>query len=84
MADATQADNRLHYEASGARKTLLSIAFVVLLPFYISLPVMLVQRMLAGLWKDTVGLGLLALGFTAIMAILFVQLMFALRAPLAS
>ncbi len=80
MSEAEQPTGRLHYEASGARKTLLSIAFVVLLPFYISLPAMLIQRMMAGLWKDTVGLGLLALGFTAIMVILFLQLMFALRA----
>ena len=80
MAEVKQQDNRQHYEASGARKTLLSIAFIVLLPFYVSLPAMLIQRMSAGLWKDTVGLGLLALGFTAIMVILFLQLMFALRA----
>ena len=71
---------RFHFEASGARKTLLSIVFVILLPFYVSLPAMLVQRLSAGLWQDTIGLGLLALAFTAIMVLLFLQLLFALRA----
>lgn len=75
-----QAADVIKYEASGARKTLLSIVFVLLLPFYLSLPVMLFSRAAHGLWKDTVGLGVLGLAFTAIMVILFLQLLFAVRA----
>jgi len=79
MAEATSTSPRLHYAASSARKTWLSITFVLLLPFYVSLPAMLLTRASHGLWKDTIGLGILALAFTAIMAILLVQLMFAIR-----
>lgn len=76
---ASRSNRTLHYSASGARKTLLSLAFVILLPFYVSLPAMLITRASHGLWKDTIGLGILALAFTAIMVILLLQLMHAVR-----
>jgi hypothetical protein len=70
---------RTVYEASAARKTFLALAFLILLPFYASLPAMLVGRLLHGLWFDTIGLMLFAAIFTALMVMLGVQLYHAIR-----
>ena len=42
MAEAARAPERTVYEAGAGRKTALSLAFLILLPFYASLPAMLV------------------------------------------
>jgi hypothetical protein len=78
MAQGAQAE-RVVYEAGGGRKFFLSLAFLILLPFYVSLAPMLFQRLSRGLWLDTVGLMVFSAIFTALMALLGVQLYHALR-----
>jgi hypothetical protein len=63
------------YHAGGGRKIIFSFVFLLLLPFYVSLPAMLYMRIKAGLWADTLGLAILALGFTIIMALVLVELL---------
>ena len=46
MAEAAE---RKVYEAGAGRKTFLSLVFLILLPFYASLPAMLIQRLTRGL-----------------------------------
>src|SRR5262245_53679564 len=70
---------RTVYEASGARKTFLALAFLILLPFYASLPAMLITRLLHGLWFDTIGLIIFSAIFTAVMALLAIQLYHSIR-----
>jgi hypothetical protein len=78
MAQAARPE-RAVYEAGGGRKTALSLAFLVLLPFYASLPAMLIWRLVKGQWLDTIGLMIFSAVFTAVMAMLGVQLYHALR-----
>src|SRR5262245_36787762 len=78
MADTATGERTL-YEAGHGRKTALALAFLILLPFYASLPAMLVQRLLHGLWFDTIGLIVVSAIFTALMALLGVQLYQSLR-----
>lgn len=78
MATADKPE-RTVYEAGAGRKTFLSLAFLILLPFYVSLPVMLGQRLWHGLWLDTIGLAVFSLIFTALMALLGIQLYHSLR-----
>src|SRR5262245_12611495 len=70
---------RTVYEAGVGRKTFLSLAFLVLLPFYASLGPMLAWRLAHGLWFDTIGLMAFALVFTALMTLLAVQIYQAIR-----
>ena len=77
MASATR--ERTVYEAGAGRKTFLSLAFLILLPFYASLGPMLAWRFTHGLWFDTVGLIVFSLIFTALMALLGVQIYHAIR-----
>ena len=74
-----QAAERKVYEAGAGRKTFLSLAFLVLLPFYASLPAMLIQRLAHGLWLDTIGLMVFTATFTGLMGLLAVQLYQSLR-----
>lgn len=78
MAQAAKAE-RTVYEAGAGRKTFLSLAFLILLPFYVSLLPMLIQRLTRGLWLDTIGLMVFSAIFTGLMALLGVQLYHALR-----
>jgi len=78
MAQAAKAE-RTVYEAGAGRKTFLSLAFLILLPFYASLFPMLFQRLTRGLWFDTIGLMLFSVIFTALMALLAVQLYHSIR-----
>jgi hypothetical protein len=73
-------EGRLVYRAGGGRKFLFSVVFLLLLPFFASLPAMLYQRLSAGLWYDTIGLAVLAAGFTAVMLLVVFELIFSLRA----
>lgn len=68
------------YRASGLRKTVLAFAVLLLLPFFLSLPVMLAQRLIKGVLFDAWGLIVIALAFTAIMALLAFELVYSLRA----
>ena len=74
-----QAAERRLYEAGSGRKLFLSLAFLILLPFYASLPAMLARRLVHGLWFDTIGLIIFSALFTGLMALLGVQLYLSLR-----
>lgn len=80
QAAAEAPHDRIDYGASGGRKTMFCFLFLILLPFFISLPAMLFMRIKSGLWQDTVGLGIIAVGFTIIMFLIVIELIFSLRA----
>jgi hypothetical protein len=69
---------RTVYAAGGGRKFAFSFVFLLLLPFFISLPPMLFWRISQGHWQGTVGLVVLAIGFTFIMFLLFIEVMHSL------
>jgi len=71
---------RTYYESGGGRKTFYALTFIILLPFFVSLPVMLAQRMIAGVWLDTWGLIVIAAGFLIVMVLVLFELVFSLRA----
>lgn len=73
---------RTLYEAPGLRKTVFAIVFLLLLPFYASLPAMIFQRVVAGVWMDTWGLLVIAAAFTVLMALVLFELIYALRAEI--
>ncbi|MGI9409544.1 MAG: hypothetical protein ACR2OV_05695, partial [Hyphomicrobiaceae bacterium] len=60
-AEPARTVEKSYYECGGGRKTFFALAFIVLLPFYVSLPVMLFQRITNGLWIDTWQLLVLAI-----------------------
>jgi hypothetical protein len=68
------------YQAGGMRKVIFAFLFLLLLPFFVSLPVMLYQRFTKGVLLDTWGLVVLAIGFAVIMLLLLFELIFSLRA----
>ena len=76
---APSGPERTYYECGAGRKTFFSLAFIVLLPFYISLPMMLFQRLSKGLWLDTWQLMILAFLFTVLMTLILFELIFSLR-----
>ncbi|HEY8247716.1 MAG TPA: hypothetical protein VIG38_10610 [Hyphomicrobium sp.] len=69
---------RTLYAAGGGRKFAFSFVFLILLPFFISLPPMLFWRISQGHWQGTLGLVVLAIGFTFIMFLLFIEVMHSL------
>lgn len=68
------------FKASGARTTILSFVFLLLLPFYVSLPAMMWMRVKNGLWDDAAGLVLTAVAFTILIGLVFIELVYSLRA----
>lgn len=74
------APEKTYYESGGGRKTFYALTFIVLLPFFVSLPIMLTQRIMKGVWLDTWGLMVLAVGFTLVMVLVLFELVFSLRA----
>jgi hypothetical protein len=68
------------YAASGGRKLAFSFIFLVLLPFFISLPPMLFWRLTQGHWSGTLGLMVLAIAFGFIMLLVLVELLHSLLA----
>lgn len=77
-ADATKPE-RVHYQVGGGRRTFFSFMFLLLLPFFISLPAMLYMRLTKGLWFDTAGLAITAVAFTLLMFLILIELIFSLR-----
>jgi len=71
---------RTVYAAGGGRKFAFSFVFLLLLPFFISLPPMLFWRISQGHWNGTFGLIVLAIGFTFIMFLVIIELMHSLMA----
>lgn len=68
------------YQAGKMRKTLLSFVFLLLLPFFASLPAMVYQRVTHQLWGDMLGFAIFALGFAFIMLVVVFELMHSIRA----
>jgi hypothetical protein len=77
---AAQEARKAFYDCGGGRKTFFSIVFLLLLPFFVSIPVMLYQRIVKGVWLDTWGLIVIAVVFAALMLLILFELMFSLRA----
>lgn len=77
---AAQEARKTYYDCGGGRKTFFSIIFLLLLPFFVSVPVMLYQRIIKGVWLDTWGLIVIAVIFAALMMLILFELMFSLRA----
>lgn len=71
---------RRHYRSSVARATTFSFVFLLLLPFFASLPAMIVMRVMSGRWDSTLGLAILAIGFATLMLLVLVELLFSVRA----
>jgi hypothetical protein len=67
------------YRASTGRRTIFSFVFLILLPFFASLPAMLYMRYSHGLLIDSLGLTVIAAAFAIVMFLLFIELMFSLR-----
>ncbi len=81
-AAADNRPERTYYDCGPGRKTFFCVAFVVLLPFFVSLPVMLYQRISNALWVDTWQLMILAVLFTIVMVLIVFEMIFSLRAEL--
>lgn len=79
-APAANQPERTVYAAGGGRKFAFSFVFLLLLPFFISLPPMLFWRISQGHWNGTLGLVVLAAAFTFVMFLIFVELMHSLMA----
>jgi hypothetical protein len=77
-----QQPERTTYGVGGGRKTLIAFVFLLLLPFFASLPAMIFMRVSRGLGVDAIGLSIMGLGFSIIMFLLLINLMFSLRAHL--
>ncbi len=71
------------WRSGGGRRIVLAFTFLLLLPFYASLGPMLFQRASRGLVGDTIVLLMLALAFTALMALILQQLVHAVRTRVA-
>jgi len=71
---------RTVYESGAGRKLAFSFVFLLLLPFFVSLPPMLYWRLSQGHWLGTIGLMILAAGFAFIMLLVIIELMHSLRA----
>jgi hypothetical protein len=74
---------RIHYTVSGGKRMGYAFAILVLAPFFVSLPMMLYQRIAHGLWVDTWQLLIVALGFSIFLGLLGLALIHALRARVA-
>ncbi|HEX2840799.1 hypothetical protein [Hyphomicrobium sp.] len=68
------------YAVGGGRKTFFSFVFLLLLPFFASLPAMIYMRVKSGLLFDAIGLGIMATAFTILMFLIVVELLFSLLA----
>jgi hypothetical protein len=73
------APERLIYGASFARTFVFSMVFLLLLPFFASMPMMIGMRASNGLLADNWGLVVLALVFAALMFLILVELIFSIR-----
>ncbi|MBI1385332.1 MAG: hypothetical protein GC150_10505 [Rhizobiales bacterium] len=82
MAESTAAEKRI-YEASDGHKTVLALAFLVLLPFMVSMPILFLKRSFHGLWTDALSAAVFGLLFTAWMIFLFIEVMTAMRTRIA-
>lgn len=77
---APGATGRRVYQASTVRKTLLSFAFLILLPFFASLPAIMIQRVMHQLWPDMLGFTIFAVAFALVMLLVLFELIHSIRA----
>lgn len=70
---------RRKFRAGAGRTICFSLIFLLLLPFFVSLGPMLYWRISQNQWNGTVGLIVLAIAFTAVMYLIFVELIFSIR-----
>lgn len=75
----TSDQTRWVFEAGEARKTILAFVFLVLLPFLVSLPVMIAMRGWNGLWRDAASATVLAALFGVWMLFLLVNVVASFR-----
>jgi hypothetical protein len=68
------------YASSGGRKTIFSFLFLMLMPFFASLPAMFYMRVKHGLLFDAAGLAIMATAFAILMFLILVELIYSLRA----
>lgn len=66
---------RRTFRAGGFRTTFFAVLFMVLLPFFVSLPAMLYQRFSHGVWLETWGLMVIAIAFTVVMLLILCELL---------
>ena len=71
------------YEPNGFQRTIFALVFLILLPFYASLPVMIYQRIATGVLFDTWGLAVIAVAFTVLMLLILFELIYSLRTRVA-
>lgn len=71
---------RTHYGAGEGKRVALALAILALLPFAVSLPVMITQRITHGLMFDIPALIVFGLALLIVMALLLAQLTHAVRA----
>lgn len=76
---AVEKNVRTVYRAGGGRRVAFSFIFLLLLPFFASLGPMLWARVSQGHWLGTPGLVVLAIGFSAIMGLILVELLHSIR-----
>ncbi len=92
MADDTQTSEagpegkhqNVIYRASSGRKTVFSFLFLILLPFFISLPAMFIMRLQNGLVSDAIGHAIMAVAFTLLMILILYELIFSRCVPVSS
>lgn len=72
--------DRAQYRSSVARATIFSFVFLILLPFFASLPAMIYMRAASGRWDAMPGIAILAIGFAALMFLVLVEVLFSIRA----
>lgn len=70
----------VRFGAGVLRTTLVCFVFLILLPFWASLPMMLYQRLSKGIILDTAGLGILAFFFTLLMLLVIFEMVLSIRA----
>lgn len=68
------------YRSGTGRRVFFSLIFVILLPFFLSLPGMLYMRLKHGQFEDSIGLAVFAVFFAIIMFLLLIELMLSVRA----
>jgi hypothetical protein len=68
------------YKSGTGRKMFFSFAFLVLLPFFLSLPGMLYMRLKHGHIEDSIGLAVFATFFGILMFLLLIELLLSVRA----
>ena len=74
-----QSEAKRVYEASDGHKTVVALVFLILLPFLVSLPVMILKRSLHGLWSGALSATILGILLGGAMLFLFIEVMSAFR-----